>query len=128
MAVGSSGLGRTRNPHGTRNRTWDRQHHFFIDHCGTPAPRTTPAWKDLGIRGRSDHENPVAVVLVLGYAADHPTIFDVGVALITEGFGFHIPKGYLYFSMAFSVVVEMLNIRMRKKTAGPVKLHKHLTE
>ncbi len=47
----------------------------------------------------------------------------IGVTLITEGLDFHVPKGYIYFSMAFSVVVEMLNIRMRKK-APPVKLHK----
>ena len=39
----------------------------------------------------------------------------IGVALIGEGFGFHIPKGYIYFAMAFSVAVEMLNIRIRGK-------------
>src|SRR5262245_31168532 len=48
----------------------------------------------------------------------------VGVMLIVEGFGHHVPKGYIYFAMAFSVAVEMLNIRMRKKKKGaPVKLH-----
>jgi predicted tellurium resistance membrane protein TerC len=53
----------------------------------------------------------------------HPTIkilalaflILIGIALIAEAFDFHIPKGYLYFSMAFSVVVEMINIRMRRK-------------
>jgi predicted tellurium resistance membrane protein TerC len=45
------------------------------------------------------------------------------VALIGEGFGMHIPKGYIYFAMAFSVVVEMLNLRLRKKRE-PMKLHK----
>ncbi len=62
----------------------------------------------------------------------HPTIkvlalsflVMIGVTLIAEGFGLHIPKGYIYFAMAFSVTVEMLNIRMRKKTAHPIKLHK----
>jgi predicted tellurium resistance membrane protein TerC len=49
----------------------------------------------------------------------------VGVALIAEGWGFHIPKGYIYFAMAFSVAVEMLNLRMRAKRK-PVELHKHL--
>ena len=39
----------------------------------------------------------------------------VGVVLIAEGFGHHVPKGYIYFAMAFSVAVEMLNIRMRKR-------------
>jgi predicted tellurium resistance membrane protein TerC len=47
----------------------------------------------------------------------------VGVALIAEGWGFHIPKGYIYFSMAFAIGVEMLNLRVRKKAeANPVKL------
>lgn len=47
----------------------------------------------------------------------------VGVALIGEGLEFHIPKGYIYFAMAFSLAVEALNIRMRKKRGAPVKLH-----
>ncbi len=42
----------------------------------------------------------------------------VGVVLVAEGFEHHIPKGYIYFAMAFSVCVEMLNIRSRKKS-GP---------
>jgi len=49
----------------------------------------------------------------------------VGVALIAEGWGMHIPKGYIYFAMAFSVAVEMLNLRMRAKRK-PVELHKNL--
>jgi predicted tellurium resistance membrane protein TerC len=54
----------------------------------------------------------------------------VGVALIAEGWHFHIPKGYIYFAMAFSVAVEMLNIRMRKRMAAvePVKLRKRLDD
>jgi predicted tellurium resistance membrane protein TerC len=48
----------------------------------------------------------------------------VGVALIGEGFGMHIPRGYIYFAMAFSFVVEMLNIRLRRRTAAVVELHK----
>ncbi|MBK6864961.1 MAG: TerC family protein [Ideonella sp.] len=62
------------------------------------------------------------------FVSDHPTIkmlalsflVVVGVVLIAEGFDNHVPKGYVYFAMAFSVTVEMLNIRMRrrgKKTA-----------
>jgi predicted tellurium resistance membrane protein TerC len=46
----------------------------------------------------------------------------VGVALMAEGFGHKVPKGYIYFAMAFSVIVEMLNIRMRKKRTPPVHL------
>jgi len=60
------------------------------------------------------------------FVSDHPTIkmlalsflLVVGVALITDGLDTHVPKGYIYFAMAFSVVVEMLNIRLRKKTVG----------
>jgi predicted tellurium resistance membrane protein TerC len=49
----------------------------------------------------------------------------VGVMLMAEGFDHKVPKGYIYFAMAFSVVVEMLNIRMRKKKSkpAPVELH-----
>ena len=46
----------------------------------------------------------------------------IGTALIAEGMGFHIPKGYVYFAMAFSFGVEMLNMRLRRK-AEPVELH-----
>jgi predicted tellurium resistance membrane protein TerC len=49
----------------------------------------------------------------------------VGFTLIIEGFDVHVPKGYIYFAMAFSVVVEMINIRMRKKSK-PVQLRKDL--
>ena len=53
----------------------------------------------------------------------------VGVMLIAEGFDHKVPKGYIYFAMAFSVAVEMLNIRMRRKKArvAPVDLHEPYT-
>jgi len=66
----------------------------------------------------------------------HPTIkmlalsflVVVGVVLIADGFGQHVPKGYVYFAMAFSVAVEMLNIRMRtrgmKRAAAPTPASK----
>jgi len=65
------------------------------------------------------------------FVSDHPTIkilalsflVVVGVVLIVEGFQHHVPKGYVYFAMAFSVAVEMLNIRMRRRTAKPAHLH-----
>ena len=64
------------------------------------------------------------------FVSDHPTIkmlalsflIVVGVVLIAEGLGHHVPKGYVYFAMAFSLGVEMLNIRMRKRAAKPVHL------
>jgi predicted tellurium resistance membrane protein TerC len=46
----------------------------------------------------------------------------IGTALIAEGLEFHIPKGYIYFAMGFSVFVEMLNLRFRG-VSKPVKLH-----
>jgi predicted tellurium resistance membrane protein TerC len=81
----------------------------------------------------------VAVMLLAARAIGdfvdaHPTIkilalsflILVGVTLIVEGFDVHVPKGYIYFAMAFSVVVEMMNIRMRKKQSRPVKLNKKI--
>lgn len=47
----------------------------------------------------------------------------IGFTLIAEGWGAHIPKGYIYAAMGFSVFVEMLNMRLRKPQAAPVKLH-----
>ena len=51
----------------------------------------------------------------------------IGVSLLGEGLGFHIPKGYVYFAMAFSVAVEMLNLRLRK-SSRPVELHQRIEE
>lgn len=66
---------------------------------------------------------------ISAFVEKHPTIkmlalsflLMIGIALIGDGLDMHIPKGYIYFAMAFSVIVEMLNLRMRKGT--PVKLH-----
>jgi len=81
----------------------------------------------------------VLAVLVMMLAAEpisafvsaHPTLkmlalsflLLIGISLVAEGFGGHIPKGYIYFAMGFSVFVEMINIRLRKK-GSPVELHK----
>jgi len=46
----------------------------------------------------------------------------VGVVLVAEGFGHHVPKGYIYFGMAFAFCVELLNIRFRKKRTPSVQL------
>ena len=64
------------------------------------------------------------------FVAAHPTIkmlalaflTVIGVVLIAEGFGHHVPKGYIYSAMAFSVTVEMLNLRMRRRASRPVDL------
>lgn len=49
----------------------------------------------------------------------------IGVSLIGEGLDFHIPKGYIYFSMAFALGVDVLQMRMKKPKAAPVHLHEH---
>ncbi len=93
--------------------------------------------------GLVDHVSIMAIAIVLAvvvmlmaaksigaFVEEHPTIkilalsflILVGVTLMVEGFDVHVPKGYIYFAMAFSVTVEMLNIRMRKKRAA-VRLH-----
>ncbi len=48
----------------------------------------------------------------------------IGVALVGEAFEMHIPKGYIYFAMAFSLFVEVLNMKVHKAKAAPVKLRK----
>jgi len=53
----------------------------------------------------------------------------IGLTLVIEAFDQHVPKGYIYFAMAFSVFVELLNIRLRKKDhVEPVKLRERITE
>jgi predicted tellurium resistance membrane protein TerC len=49
----------------------------------------------------------------------------IGFSLITEGFGVQIPKGYIYFSMAFSLLVDILQMRMNRKNSDPVVPHEH---
>ncbi|EKE87502.1 TerC family protein [Idiomarina xiamenensis] len=97
--------------------------------------------------GLSDHL-PVMIiavviaVLVMMVAAkpigdfvdQHPTIkmlalsflIMIGMALVGEGLQFHVPKGYIYFAMAFSLVVELLNLRVRKSQQKPLNLRRRL--
>ena len=70
-----------------------------------------------GMVSRFVDEHPTLKVLALSF------LLIVGMALVADGLDFHIPKGYIYFAMAFSVFVEALNIRMRKRAAAPVHLH-----
>jgi len=80
----------------------------------------------------------IAVIFMMVYSGPvarfvdhHPTVkmlalsflILIGVMLVAEGGHQHIPKGYIYFAMAFSVFVEMLNLRLRKASRHPVKLH-----
>lgn len=97
--------------------------------------------------GLADHVEVMAAAIIIAvgvmlfaaksigdFVDNHPTIkilalsflILVGVTLMVEGFDVHVPKGYIYFAMAFSVAVEMLNINMRKRMSKrkPVKLRK----
>ncbi|ADQ84797.1 TerC family protein [Methylovorus sp. MP688] len=95
--------------------------------------------------GLADHVSIMAIAIILAvgvmlfaakpigdFVDNHPTIkilalsflILVGMTLVAEGLEFHVPKGYIYFAMAFSVVVEMINIRMRKKSDTVRKLNK----
>ena len=63
---------------------------------------------------------------IAGFVERHPTIkilalsflLMIGVMLVAEGFAVHIPKGYIYFAMAFSLGVELVNLKVRSKSAG----------
>lgn len=86
----------------------------------------------------------VIAVIVMMFSASaisnfvnkHPTVkmlalsflLLIGVSLLAEGLDQHIPKGYVYFAMAFSVLVEMLNLKMKKNNKKPVKLRNSPTE
>jgi predicted tellurium resistance membrane protein TerC len=69
-----------------------------------------------GTIGRFVSSHPTVKMLALSF------LLVIGVVLIADGLGTHVPKGYVYFAMAFSVLVEMLNLRMRKKTQRGVRL------
>lgn len=74
-----------------------------------------------GAIGRFVSAHPTIKMLALAF------LFVIGVVLIADGFDHHIPKGYVYFAMAFSVGVEMLNLRIRKRAGRPVELHEPYT-
>jgi predicted tellurium resistance membrane protein TerC len=63
------------------------------------------------------HRHPTVKILALSF------LLMIGLALVAEGLDQHIPKGYIYFAMAFSVFVEMLNLRIGRRPAHPVELH-----
>jgi predicted tellurium resistance membrane protein TerC len=100
------GLGDHRRGHGRRGGHHDRgqRHRAGRDAAGGRAHR--------GLRG----PHPTVKVLALAF------LVMIGGNLFVEGFGYHVPKGYTYFAMAFALGVEFLNIRLRRK-AAPVKLH-----
>jgi len=74
----------------------------------------------------------IAAKSISDFVNAHPTVkmlalaflILVGFVLVADGLGHHVPKGYIYFAMAFSFIVEALNIRMRRKSPKPVELRK----
>lgn len=70
-----------------------------------------------GAIGRFVEKHPTVKMLALSF------LLLIGVTLIGEAFEFHIPKGYIYFAMAFSLFVEVLNIKLRRSRQAPVHLH-----
>jgi predicted tellurium resistance membrane protein TerC len=71
--------------------------------------------------GRFVSAHPTVKMLALAF------LFVIGVVLIADGFDHHVPKGYVYFAMMFSVCVEALNLRMRKRAERPVELRERYT-
>jgi predicted tellurium resistance membrane protein TerC len=67
------------------------------------------------------HRHPTVKMLALSF------LLLIGLSLILEGFDHHIPKGYIYFAMGFSVFVEVINLRVRR-AAAPVQLHDRYSE
>jgi len=67
------------------------------------------------------HRHPTVKMLALSF------LLLIGLSLVAEGFDHHIPKGYIYFAMGFSVFVEAINLRLRK-SSHPVQLHEPYTE
>lgn len=71
-----------------------------------------------GAIGRFVERHPTIKMLALSF------LLLIGITLVADGWDRHIPKGYIYFAMAFSVFVEMLNLRLRKRRTDPVKLRR----
>ena len=68
------------------------------------------------------HRHPTVKMLALSF------LLLIGMSLLLEGFGQHIPKGYIYFAMGFSVFVEMINLRLRARAKAPVHLREAYTK
>ena len=67
------------------------------------------------------NKHPAFKVLALSF------LLLIGFTLLIEGFDIHIPKGYIYFAMAFAFLVDVIQMKVDKKKSKPVKLHEHYT-
>jgi predicted tellurium resistance membrane protein TerC len=70
-----------------------------------------------GPTSRFVQEHPTVKILALSF------LLLIGTSLVAEGWHFHVPKGYIYFALGFSVLIELLNLRLRKRAVEPVHLH-----
>lgn len=68
------------------------------------------------------NKHPAFKILALSF------LLLIGFTLLVEGFGVHIPKGYIYFAMAFSLLVDVIQMKVAGKKSNPVKLNEHFTE
>lgn len=75
-----------------------------------------------GMIGDFVDRHPTVKILALSF------LILVGMALVAEGWDYSIPKGYIYFAMAFSVAVEMINLRMRARRLDALRLRKHMPD
>ncbi len=75
-----------------------------------------------GAIGRFVEAHPTIKILALSF------LILIGVTLVAESLDLHIPKGYVYFAMAFSVCVELLNLKIRQRQRNPIKLRKSMAE
>jgi predicted tellurium resistance membrane protein TerC len=98
----------------------------MVDHIGIMATAVIVAVIVMmvfaGAIGRFVEHHPTVKMLALSF------LLLIGMTLMAEGFDQHIPKGYIYSAMAFSVFVEMLNLRVRRTAGAPVKLHEPYAE
>ena len=121
--------------------------------AGTPSPTIAEAFAKVqgfaGDHAPAGHGNGSITIMIIAillsmmvmlaaakaigdFVNSHPTVkmlalaflILVGFVLVADGLGHHVPKGYIYFAMAFSFIVEALNIRMKKKAMTPVELRK----
>ena len=67
------------------------------------------------------NRHPAFKVLALSF------LLLIGFTLLVEGFGIHIPKGYVYFAMAFALLVDVIQLKVSSRSAKPVQLHEHFT-
>lgn len=75
-----------------------------------------------GAIGRFVEAHPTFKMLALAF------LILIGVTLVADGLGFHVPRGYIYFAMAFSVGVELLNLKVRRRAPAPVHLRRPLSD